>query len=451
MTQQENKPVISKKHQVHLGREEKQKRMLLTGLIITLVIIFGLIGYGILDQTVLQGMKPIVSVGEENISVNYFQKIVWFERYILIQRHKELGAQYEMNYDNQFWAYFISNQLQNYENQLSPSYADRIGQSTLNQMVEDTLIKQEAKRRNITVSDDEINKYIQSNIFGYYADGTPTTAPSPTPFVTSTLSGLQMTLVPYTATATMTATSTGNAPTATATATEAPTATLASGVTPTVTPTEAPMATLTPFTLDAYNQLISQYISAGYQHGLTMDDIKTFMSGYIYRDKLTEQLSTGISSEQEQVWARHILVADEEAANKVLDRLNKGEDFGALAKELSTDSGSKDKGGDVGWFGRGAMVKAFEENAFSMKIGETSKPVKTDYGYHIIQVLGHENRSLTVAEIEKLKTQELTNWLNSQYTSVKITYADNLLSYIPQEPTLAIDEYFFPTMTPSGY
>ncbi len=93
----------------------------------------------------------------------------------------------------------------------------------------------------------------------------------------------------------------------------------------------------------------------------------------------------------EQVRASHILVDDEDTANKVLAELNNGADFADLAKKYSTDTATKDKGGDLGWFSRGQMVKEFEDAAFSMKVGEVSKPIKTQYGYHIIKVTDHKD------------------------------------------------------------
>ena len=88
----------------------------------------------------------------------------------------------------------------------------------------------------------------------------------------------------------------------------------------------------------------------------------------------------------EQLKARHILVADLATANKVEADLKNKKDFGDEAKQYSIDPGSKDKGGDLGMFRRGQMVPAFDKAAFSLPIGQISAPVKSPFGYHIIQV-----------------------------------------------------------------
>lgn len=82
----------------------------------------------------------------------------------------------------------------------------------------------------------------------------------------------------------------------------------------------------------------------------------------------------------------HILVTKESIAKEVLDRLSKGESFARLAEQYSID-GTKKRGGDLGFFGHGMMVREFEKAAFALQKGQTSGIVKTQFGYHIIKRL----------------------------------------------------------------
>ena len=86
-----------------------------------------------------------------------------------------------------------------------------------------------------------------------------------------------------------------------------------------------------------------------------------------------------------EVRASHILVKDEKTAKKLKAELDKGADFAKLAKKHSKCP-SGQSGGDLGFFGKGQMVKEFEDAAFSLSIGVPSKPIKTEFGYHLILV-----------------------------------------------------------------
>ena len=122
----------------------------------------------------------------------------------------------------------------------------------------------------------------------------------------------------------------------------------------------------------------------------------------------------GGSVEEEQIHAAHILVETEEVGREVLERLEAGELFSALAKEFSTDSASGQQGGDLGWFPRGVMVEEFEDAAFSMMPGETSGLVQSEFGYHIIQVLGRETRPLDESMLEQMQSQNFATWFADQ-------------------------------------
>ncbi len=112
----------------------------------------------------------------------------------------------------------------------------------------------------------------------------------------------------------------------------------------------------------------------------------------------------------EQVRASHILIkvapsatpeekaAAKEKAESLLKKVKEGGDFATLAQENSDDSGSKIRGGDLGFFGKGQMVKEFEDTAFGLQPGQVSDVVETQFGYHIIKVTGHKAAGLTPFE-----------------------------------------------------
>lgn len=95
------------------------------------------------------------------------------------------------------------------------------------------------------------------------------------------------------------------------------------------------------------------------------------------------------TSEYTKVHARHILVQSENEAIRIVAQINDGADFEELAKQYSIGP-SASQGGDIGWFERGKMVKTFEDSAFALKVGNTSQPVKTVFGWHVIQLLDVE-------------------------------------------------------------
>lgn len=99
-----------------------------------------------------------------------------------------------------------------------------------------------------------------------------------------------------------------------------------------------------------------------------------------------EEIQQQYDRQSTELNARHILVADEETANKVKTELDGGADFAAVAEEYSTDPGSAANGGGLDWFGTGTMAPEFEEAAYGLEVGKVSDPVQSQFGYHIIEV-----------------------------------------------------------------
>ncbi|MEC2057858.1 peptidylprolyl isomerase [Peribacillus psychrosaccharolyticus] len=129
-------------------------------------------------------------------------------------------------------------------------------------------------------------------------------------------------------------------------------------------------------------------------------------------------------AQEEQVEASHILVESKAEAKDIIEKLADGKKFADLAKEYSTDTASAEKGGELGFFGKGEMAEEFEKVAFSLEKGKISDPVKTSYGYHIIKVTDKkaakkanlkDSKTEIVATLknEKLQT-EYTTWLTEK-------------------------------------
>jgi len=131
----------------------------------------------------------------------------------------------------------------------------------------------------------------------------------------------------------------------------------------------------------------------------------------------------------DEVTASHILVKNEETAREILEKLAAGEKFEDLAAEYGTD-GTKDTGGSLGTFGRGQMVKEFEDAAFALEPGEISEPVKTEFGYHIIKVTDKNQGIRTYDEMKAsisslLVGQEVQKRIEEMKKSADIEYLND--------------------------
>lgn len=139
----------------------------------------------------------------------------------------------------------------------------------------------------------------------------------------------------------------------------------------------------------------------------------------VYYDKHKDELAS-----VSQIKASHILVKTEDEAKKILERLKKGEDFAAIAKNSSIDPGSAKKGGDLGYFSSGQMVPEFETVALKMKPGEISEPVQTKFGFHIIKVT--DKKMGTPVEFEKVKSAIMQRMAAEKQKEVFDSYIENL-------------------------
>lgn len=172
------------------------------------------------------------------------------------------------------------------------------------------------------------------------------------------------------------------------------------------------------------------------------ETLKAFMYNQNYVQAYFEEVKAGMANlEQDargyyesnkdsfkvdEVTAGHILVEKEATAKEILGKLEAGEKFEDLAKEYGTD-GTKDNGGSLGTFGRGQMVKEFEDAAFALKPGELSDIVKTEFGYHVIRVMDKNQGTRTYEEVKEsiisnLVSEEAQKQLYDLKESANIEY-----------------------------
>jgi hypothetical protein len=251
-----------------------------------------------------------------------------------------------------------------------------IGSSILELLVEEALVEQEAEQREITVSESDIDTWLEQS-FGFY--GVPTPAPQPTA--------------------------------AEADATPSPTS--------------------TPYTRELYEMNLDAYLTNIGRYGVDEAALRSEARARLFRDRLLEAFEIEVDRNQDQVWARHILVIEEDEARALLERIEAGEGWEALAAEFSIDTSNKDQGGDLGWFAQGRMVEPFEQAAFGAQVGEIVGPVETDFGWHLIEVLEHDIRELDDGDFQLAVSAFFEEWLAEASEAATIEIMDYWIDRVP--------------------
>ncbi len=360
MPKEEKPKIVTQKHLARQEKERIQNRWITIGAVIVIVLIVGVLIYGILDQTVLQGGQPVAKVGPDIVTTEEFVASTRFYRWQLINQYNNTAQMMQVfGGDQQFGTYF-QNQLDQITAQLSTP--ETAGRTTLTTLIENELIRQEAKKLGITVTKEDLDAEIEK-AFGFFPNGEPSPTVAPTSLPTSTLSAnitqLLATLTP--------AVPPTAEPTTEVIPTDLPTAAPES-VAPTAGPTLEPSATPTQYTKEGFDKLYNEYLTTWKEIKLGEQDIRKIYEDGLFRQKMSEIITKDIASVEEQVWARHILVDDLKGAEDVLKRLKNGENWISIAAEVSKDTSNKDQGGDLGWFGAGKMVPDFEKAAFALKV-----------------------------------------------------------------------------------
>lgn len=405
-----------------IEREEAINKIIIRGvgavIAIAALLIILTVGY---DQIIVPN-QTVASVNGENISVSQFRERVQFERARLVNDLNNIAAQAQaFGMDvNQF---FNNEPYATWINEIN--FPDQLGRRVLDDIVNDTLARQEATKLNITVDNDAVQAQI-NDFFNYNptavaligADPTETPVPTETatPFVSPTPSPTPTsTPLPTDAEATVEATE------------EAVIAEPSATVPPVPTRTQDEVRTQFEEQVRTYRSGLQS--SSGVS-GATID-------GYFERLALQDAIALSLTNGGETttyVNARHILVATLDEALDVIAALESGESFATLARAVSTDTGSGANGGELGWSVASNYVDEFKVATLTLELGVVSQPVQTQFGYHIIQVREREERAIETNDRTRVLQAAYAEWIKTirEQNQANIVISDNWFDYLPR-------------------
>jgi parvulin-like peptidyl-prolyl isomerase len=332
------------------NRERRVHRFLIGGVIGVVAIVAAILAFGYLRENVLRASETAATVNGEVITLSQ-----------ILERVKPRAAALD-----QQARFYQAQGLAQAATQISLQRSG-LPDQVLDTMVEEKLVAAELANRGLTVADGDVQAAINKEIAEQEALANPT--PSPTPDAA------------------------------------------AGSPTPTMVPTPGPTPTSTAVPTLAADSFQSAYDRFLGRANLTDGAYRDLKRAEVAREKLREDISKNVPRTEEMVHARHILVDNADSLQQVQQKLAEGIPFDQVASEMSTDRGTREKGGDLGWFPRGQMNAPFEAAAFSQPIGEIGQPVESPNGTHIIQVLERDDaHPLSQEQLDGKASQGYQAW-----------------------------------------
>jgi hypothetical protein len=451
--QEQPRELTRKEHRMR-ARDRERNRRLMIGVGIALGLAALVVVIGLVNEFVIKPNGSVATVGATKIVTRDFWKRVHLEQNQL-QNQLIQYDQLERQFGGQG---FFASQINQIQATLASPFT--LGAEVLDRMIQEEVIRQEATARGITVTETEVDEALRQEVAS--GEGA-VTAPQ--------------------ATATAEANAGATATAASWTPTPEPTVDVSATVTITATPLPTPEPPPTPSILtDEQYQAGLTTLADNLDNiaGMSLAEYRQIVAARLLRERLSEAIAAEqVAATEEQVNARHILLRiieptpeptplpdgvptpeptltatplpegfptpeptpaprDDAAtlalAQELRTRLEAGEDFATLAQEYSDDPGSAATGGELGWFGRGRMVAPFEEAAFSLEPGEISQPVKSDFGYHLIEVLEKDaERPKDEAALQQERQQAFQTWIEEQVAAANVERPANLLAKLPSD------------------
>lgn len=391
---------LTRKQKSRLAQEQKTERAIIWGIAAVAVLVVGVLAYGFFVENVVKARKPVAKVGQEPITASTFQSRVLFTRLQMNSELQYLYYQQQMIEDPtdpnaEYYLEYLQNQIRGLSDQLSAPNAPVIAEQTLERLVREEIIRQEAERREITVSSAEIDQAIDE-FFGY--DPNPST---PTP--------LAEPISPFTPTDAL-------------------------------MPTETPFPTQAPMTADEYNRQRSQMLKT---IKASEREFRSWIEAFLLEEKLREAYMSEVPIEADQVQIHYMTVNSEMKANEFVNRLAAGEDFQTLAEEIQNieDEEIRGYGYEWEWLPQSVLEErlgpTLADLAFSLDVGQHSQPIQegeADGWFTVIKVMGREVRELDESVREQMRDERFETWMDAQRQARVVREAD-YLEYAPEIET----------------
>jgi parvulin-like peptidyl-prolyl isomerase len=387
---------MTKKQRTRAEREARMNRWIIAGTVAVGVLVLGILVYGYLAENVFKGRAPVATVNGVPITTADFQARVRHYR-IVLQEQRDYYTAQRMQLDPtdpnaSFLLEYLNGQIRQLDSMLSEASATALGKEVLDRMVQEELIRQEAARRGLTVSQEEIDRAIEEQ-FGYDRDAavaflTPTVVPT----------------APVTAETALTATATP-------------------------VPTPVPKEEFD----RRYQEYVKTYLKPS---GLSEAKFRAMVEASLLYDKLQQAMAAEVPQTMEQVRIRYLSFPTHEDAGKMAERLSKGEKWEDIAAEIKADEKSAAYASEPEWVTQGFLKEQFGEEAAGT-IWETPAPqytaplAGTESRWYIVQVMGREVRELESWLRSYEEQRAFQEWLQAQMATVQ--YSEDWASKVPTQ------------------
>ncbi len=472
---QEAEPQVENRRETRLRARDRKRNlrlMLIIGGIVGVALV--LVLFGVVSELIIKPNSVLAQVEDETIITRDFWKQTRLRQSELENQRVRLQL-----FSNQFGnSSLFASQIASINATLASPLT--LGTQVLNDMIEEAVLRIKAPDVGVAVTDEEVDESLREEVArGQGALTEPQSAATAEAAIEATA-----TADSFTPTSLPTATPTPedgaeSEPTAAATADEAP--------------TPEPPVILTGALYEEGLGTLEQNLRAN--AGMSLAEYREVIRARLLRTKMSDTISQDlVSTTEQQVRVRHILIAVDPEPEPTVDsaapadgadetpvaetpgegaaedegegsapasewwnpdtnedgrvdeaealafaqslrqRIVDGEDFADLALRFSEDPGSGAEGGDLGWAGRGRYVPEFDEVAYALEVGEISEPVKTTFGYHVIEVLERDDeRPKEEAVLQQEYAQAFQTWLQQQVLSLNIDRPDDLSSRLPRD------------------